>query len=250
MIRGLALFLMLLQHLIFDLRFFFHLPILGFTDSIVFLDVLRPVVLVFFLICSGISMRFSRNNFFHAFKLLLAASLISIFTILVDRYFNLGIAVYFNILHLLALAIFIQALIEHFFLTKLSDKGRLAFFLVELFIVSLISSIISGVRLGFDFNYFYLAFGLYINDLPYMGDYLPFFPWSIFFVIAILFAEIFYHNNKSLLSDASKNQLLKNKSCRLFLLLGRNSLLIYLLHQPIFLVFIYILEFILSFIKP
>jgi len=53
-LRGLALLLMVLHHLIFDLRHVFGLPVFAFQDTDWFAYLLQPLFLNVFLVVSGI----------------------------------------------------------------------------------------------------------------------------------------------------------------------------------------------------
>lgn len=241
-IRGLALILMFMQHFIFDLRFFFHLDILSFTDGDFFLLIIRPIVLVFFLLCSGVSSKFSRNNYLHSMKIAFAAILMSASTILIDQFYNLGIAVYFNVLHLLALVIFIHASIETLIIRRKKNRRKFVVF-IELFIAILLSSIVLSFKSYISFTFINLVLGLNILDLPLMGDYLPLCPWMIFYFLGLFFAEVFYDNKLSLFEFSKvKDKLEKTVSLRSILFIGRHSLIFYLLHQPIFLLLVYLLD--------
>ena len=53
-LRGLALLLMVLHHLIFDLRYVFGLPVFAFQETRWFIYFLQPLFLNVFLVVSGI----------------------------------------------------------------------------------------------------------------------------------------------------------------------------------------------------
>ena len=89
-----------------------------------------------------------------------------------------------------------------------------------------------------------LSFGfpwlLWLGFIPsgfYTFDYFPIFPWFGIFLIGIFFCNLLYANGKRTfrIPDLSGNRIIKFLS-----LLGRKSLYIYLLHQPIIFAFLYI----------
>ena len=91
---------------------------------------------------------------------------------------------------------------------------------------------------NFTFNFYWL---LWIGFTPasfYTVDYFPLLPWLGVVLIGIFVGNSIYPNykRKFVLKDFSKY-----KFIHLFCFLGRHSLLIYLLHQPIIITLIYLL---------
>jgi len=82
--------------------------------------------------------------------------------------------------------------------------------------------------LTFDFNIL-IPLGFIPNNF-WTIDYFPLFPWFGIFLIGISIGNIIYPDfkRKYEIKDLSKKLLVKS-----FCFLGRNSLLIYFLHQPI-----------------
>ena len=73
-----------------------------------------------------------------------------------------------------------------------------------------------------------------------MGDYLPILPWLGFFFVGVIIGRLGYKNKMTLFPDSPKSVL---KISRPFEWFGRNSLLIYLIHQPIFLAILFGLRY-------
>jgi uncharacterized membrane protein len=91
---------------------------------------------------------------------------------------------------------------------------------------------------NFTFNFYWL---LWIGFTPasfYTVDYFPLLPWLGVVLIGIFVGNSIYPNykRKFVLKDFSKYNFI-----HLFCFLGRHSLLIYLLHQPIIIILIYLL---------
>ncbi|WP_312026699.1 heparan-alpha-glucosaminide N-acetyltransferase domain-containing protein [Acetivibrio thermocellus] len=80
-------------------------------------------------------------------------------------------------------------------------------------------------------NYFFM-FGFY-NDKFASADYYPVFPWAWAFLFGIVLSRLFYREKKSIFKFTIKENPIG--------FLGRNSLLIYLIHQPIILLLLAIL---------
>jgi uncharacterized membrane protein len=90
----------------------------------------------------------------------------------------------------------------------------------------------------FDFSWF-LWLGFIPNNF-YTFDYWPIFPWFGVTLLGIFFGNLLYKNGKRLfkIKDFSNSFIVK------FLdFLGRNSLTIYLLHQPLLIIILLILGF-------
>ena len=69
-----------------------------------------------------------------------------------------------------------------------------------------------------------------MNSMPYMADYMPLLPWLGVFLIGCLIGRVCYTERRSLLPA-------KNKTAKAITapveFVGRHSLIIYLVHQPI-----------------
>ena len=78
--------------------------------------------------------------------------------------------------------------------------------------------------------------GMIPNNL-YTVDYFPIFPWFGLVLIGVWFGNTFYEDYKRKLPIPE----LSNIIISIFSFLGRNSLVIYLIHQPILLAVIYVL---------
>ena len=77
LLRGLAVFLMMLHHLIFDLRYIVGLDVFAFQETVWFQEYLRPPVISVFIMVSGISSSFSRNNLRRGVRLMIASLLLT-----------------------------------------------------------------------------------------------------------------------------------------------------------------------------
>jgi uncharacterized membrane protein len=73
-----------------------------------------------------------------------------------------------------------------------------------------------------------------------MGDYLPILPWLGFFFVGVVIGRIGYRGKHTLFPRAPKAMKLIASPFEWF---GRNSLVIYLVHQPILLAILYGLRY-------
>ncbi|MDE6398416.1 MAG: DUF1624 domain-containing protein [Clostridiales bacterium] len=137
-LRGLCVILMIFDHISFD---FMWLPEFSYNfyeadnpfltgmqsfcetwwNSTLRICVRLPVVCLFFII-SGISSSFSRNNFLRGVKLALASATLSLFTVLGDTFFDLGISIYFGVLHCFTVSVLLFAVLQ----LLLKDKAKYA----------------------------------------------------------------------------------------------------------------------------
>ncbi|MFW5794243.1 MAG: heparan-alpha-glucosaminide N-acetyltransferase domain-containing protein [Bacillota bacterium] len=248
--RGLAIIMMVFDHLMFDFAFFdtFFSNFRQVDNSIInwlyeianlYWDSLlrfigREFFLLLFLIISGISFTFSKNNFIRGLKLLLVAILITVVTYLVENLLGVRVLIVFGVIHMFAFSILIAAIIRKFIKNEI----------IILFIGMLV------LTFGFIFGMFSSSYvPLTWANLPkiiiglnrYGADHFGIVPYVGFILIGTVIGNTFYKNRVSLLPqfNISKNNI--------FATAGRNTLLIYVLHQPLVLVFVTILAYILGY---
>jgi uncharacterized membrane protein len=226
-LRGLALFMMILHHLIFDLRYVFGLPVFAFQESEWFHVLLRPIFLNVFLIVSGICCTFSKNNTKRGLRLLMIAVLFSLVSTLISYLTPFDLAVYFNVLHLLGVGILLYALLTLSERrlgrqTKRTDVALLLLASIIIWAAAHLPDTVEG-------HAWLLPFGLAPDNLA-MSDYLPIIPWMGFFLVGTLIGRrVYFHQATAFpkapgwLIDASSP----------FSYMGRHSLVIYVIHQPI-----------------
>ena len=250
-LRGLALFLMILHHLIFDFRYLLGIDIFAFQETYWFNDVVRPIFVGVFIVVSGICCQFSRNNLKRSLKLLILASGFSVVMGIASVISGYELYVFFNILHLLTVGTFLYGLYSIWEVknaakrqkkdpdAKLTSvRGEIMILIlasVILFSDQLINIYSSGIH-----SYWLLPLGFLPENYIGMGDYLPILPWLGFFFVGVIIGRIGYTGKQTLFPD-SPNAVLKVS--RPFEWFGRNSLLIYLVHQPILLAILFGLRY-------
>ena len=224
-LRGIALSVMLLHHIGYDLYYLFDRDWLYFTQFGWFEDYLRPAIVALFIFLAGISTNYSQRTLHQARRIALAAIAITAVAALFSYFSATDNYIYFQVLHMLAIC---------FYLTHLLKLKQRRGFLILLMLVSFIlnSSIISG--LGLDRAPVYLLpLGLGTANAPAMSDYLPLLPWSGWFWLGILVGKLPIWQKRGV-EVAFYSPLA---------LMGRHSLAIYLLHQPLILFVLYLLEY-------
>lgn len=205
--RGIAIFCMLIFHLVFDLAYFYDYP-LNYQSGIWFY--IGKISAILFIFICGISTTFNQRHFWHGMTVLLAAALVSLFSYWHDPILYIR----FGILHFLGISILSGSVVINRSVPQLIFLAYGAMFLG----LQLDRMAVSTDAL--------LLFGLTSRDFA-SYDYYPLFPWYSFFLVGILFGRTFY---------ATKKPLFFVKPWPgIFSSMGRHSLLIYLIHQPIFL---------------
>lgn len=226
-LRGLAIILMVGYHLLYDLGDFVGIKkFLGFST-----DLSSPAWLVaqnffsgLFVVLSGISSTFSRNNFRRFVKFAVVALLITVVTYLFDP----ASAIFFGIIHCLAVSVLIYALV--FYKTRPTTRAVWgAVVLSGGFFMPALRRILA-VKTNW-----LIPFGLFSPSFASL-DYFPLIPWFGIFLIGTALGKWLYAQPKSLL----RRQLPDNfiNWC------GRHSLLIYLIHQPVIIGVLYLLGYV------
>lgn len=209
-LRGTALLLMIFFHLLFDLKEIYGYPV-NYNQGLFY--VIGKISAIMFIMISAVSSSLSSNNLRRAVKMLLVAAVITIVTHLYDPVFG----VKFGIIHFLGLSTLLYPIFRNL------NKYLL---------------ILLGILM--------VSFGLYLDKIPaktnYLflfnltgagwssADYYPLLPWFGVFLFGISLGKTLYPDKKSLFECANRAGILA--------LLGRHTLLLYLVHQPLLIVII------------
>jgi uncharacterized membrane protein len=227
-LRGLALLLMVLHHLIYDLRYLYQLDVFAFQETWWFANLLRPVFLNVFLIVSGICCTFSRSNTRRGLRLLAVSLGFTAATSLASWFSGQNFYILFNILHVLALGTLLYAALTR--KEKKQDRRQPG---IDVLLLLLAAAVIwlAGLLPHWQAagSYWLLPLGLYPEKVVDMADYLPIIPWLGFFLVGAVIGRQVYASRQTAFPGAP-GWLLKAGQPLAFL--GRNSLLIYVLHQP------------------
>lgn len=252
-LRGFAIIMMVFDHLMYDLghldNYFgnFYSVDLGFFNWInelaemYWTSGLRFVGHYFFigifLLVSGISFTFSRNNLSRSLKMLIVAVGITLVTWLVQVITNMHFIIVMGVIHMYAISTFLTYLIRKVV------KSDLVVMLIGLAII------IIGIELRFwDFTGKYITNftiadypALFIGTKAYGVDYFSVIPYAGVIMIGTVIGNKLYANRVSLLPQAK----VSNKN--IAILAGKYSIHVFLLHQIVLFLFIFVVGFIFGY---
>ncbi|MDD1774330.1 MAG: DUF1624 domain-containing protein [Methanobacterium sp.] len=237
-LRGIAVILMIIFHFLFDLSFFGILP-LDLTSGILWFFPRLIAGIFIFLVGISLYLSYARSENLGTFKTSSEFFMkylkrgvwifsLGLFITLATWIFIPSEFIIFGILHFIGLAIILG-----YPLLKLNEKYRYLNLFTGLILI------ISGIYLaGYTFNFQWLLWLGFIPQNLYTVDYFPLLPWLGVISMGIFMGSILYQNykRKYVLPDLSRYS-----SIKIFTFLGRHSLIIYFIHQPILIVLLYLL---------
>ncbi len=214
-LRGIALIFMVYFHVIYDLKEFYYYPV-SYSDGLNYY--IGKISAILFILISGISSSLSKNNTKRGLKVLGAAMLITIITHLYD----LDYGVKFGILHFLGVSMLLAPVF-----IKLNKYVLIVLGVGIIVFGNFVSNINTSV------NYLFL-FGI-TNSSFTSSDYYPLVPWFGVFLIGLSLGKMLYSDRRSLLSF--------NMNDNMIIMAGRNTLPIYLFHQPIIMIVLMLFQY-------
>lgn len=212
-----------------------------------------PVLFLFFLIC-GISCTLSRSNAKRGGLCFAVACAVSIVTIIVDMLFDLGISIYFGVLHMLGIAMLLYALFDFLggLLAKFvkSEKGKRIATEAGKYLAPVVGLILFTVYFAcfykgitgdiFDSNVVISDKGasifasFFVNIMPDVGggtiggaDYWPLLPWAAIVLMGGFIGRLVYKNERAKNFAARLDGKWNKPIC----FVGRHALIIYICHQ-------------------
>jgi len=214
-LRGLAVTLMVIHHAMYNITAFLGAPWWLYKNPII--DVFQALFIGVFILVSGVSSRFSRGNIERGSIVIVFAVVITYVTIRMDM------PIYFGILHLLGAFMIFYGL-THKFWEKIPRKIA-PYIYIALIILSVLArkylspssgnAIISDILTVFGWRQpGYISYD-YQTVLPWIFVFL-FGTWAGEYIREGRFPDRFYE-----------------QKVPFFPLVGRNALLIYILHQPV-----------------
>lgn len=228
-LRGLAIIMMIAYHIFYDLRFFGNFQVNPNSGFLLILGRSSALIFIFLVgVCLAISYSRVRNKpkkeiikkyFARGLKIFSCGLAITLITWLFLR----NGFIIFGVLHFIGLSIILVYPFLGF--KKLNLFLGIIFFAIGLFLYNQ----------TFDFSWL-----LWLGFKPvalYTFDYFPVFPWFGIILLGLFFGSIYYSNDKQKIKVPDFSGMLL---VRIFSFLGRNSLLIYLIHQPILIGIIYL----------
>lgn len=237
-LRGLALLMMILHHLIFDLRYLFNQDVFAFQEQKWFIYLLRPVFLAVFIIVSGISSTFSRSNTRRGLRLAAVAVGLTIASLILTALTPVDFYILFNVLHVLAVGILLYALLTAG--ERRDGRTRPWIDVVLLLLSATLFWLATLLPLWPEdwISVWTLPFGLLPEALRGSADYLPLLPWLAVFLIGVVIGRVAYGGRGTALPGAP--DWLPGLT-RPLQWLGRHSLIVYILHQPVLLAILFAL---------
>lgn len=210
-IRGFWVLMMIVYHGIYDLAFIFQV-----IEYHPLYSVFQIIIGCGFVFISGISQNFSRSKWKNFVILISAALTIQIVTTI----FIPEEKILFGVLHLLAFSSLFGKLLERPLKKIPNYLGVLFFFILFLGFFH----IQRGTVFGLEFPKAPYQMNLYPLGFPSSrfssSDYYPLIPWFFLYLTGFLAVR-------------DREFKLERKSKDLLAIIGRNSLVIYLIHQPI-----------------
>ncbi|MFA6308976.1 MAG: heparan-alpha-glucosaminide N-acetyltransferase [Clostridia bacterium] len=217
-LRGFALLCMIYFHMVFDLSFFYNFNI-NISSGFNFFIGRSSAVL--FILIAGISCLISRNNLKRGLKILAVALVITI----ISHIYNPTVGIKFGILHFLSVSILLYPVFKKI--------NRYILIILGIIVISF-GYILMNINVSFDYLF---PIGLHSNTFV-SSDYYPLIPFLGVFLFGIALGKFLYTSRKSLIPIKFQDNIIN--------MAGRNTLILYLVHQPIILI---LLAFISLFIK-
>ena len=206
-LRGLLILYMIFMHLMYDLHYIYNINI-NYEGGL--LNISRILFAPFFIIVSGISTAFSRNSFKRGLVVFLVAIGLTCVTYIMDS----KMFIVFGILHFLGIWMMITPILKKLStLWMLSLSGVFAIF----------SLIMPNIKVTH--NYLFIL-GFHNSSFTSL-DYYPLLEYAWAFLLGMGLSRILYKEKKSIFPFTIKSKLVN--------FIGRNSLYVYVVHQPVIL---------------
>ncbi len=233
-IRGLAILGMIFIHLNFSLGEYWGINILsGVPNFAKVVDIVMEYGGLIFILISGICCCFSKNNLNRGLSLFFVAMVVTYVTFMYQIYVDPEniYTVLFGVLHLLA----VSMILGHFILKTSKKNIRLW----ALYFIAAVMIIFLGVYARKNHINIPVLCGYSVDPYFISSDFFPVFPYTGWFILGIFIGKFFYLNGKRIIKSEIAGKYFPIKQ---ICFIGRHSLLIYLLHQPVIFGIIFLLE--------
>lgn len=214
LLRFIAIIIMLIYHLAYDIKYYWPKDI---NLEGLFWIIIANIGQFLFIFVAGISSGFSKNSFKRGLRVFGIGILVTIATYIFIEYEY----VRFGILHFLGVCMMLYPL-----LSKLNNRILIPFVIISYYLGYVFKNITVD-------TFLLLPFGLYYNGFASI-DYFPIFPYISYFILGIVAYKSIYSKGRRLFNV--------NREFKALEFISRNSLFIYIIHQPVFLVIIYLLR--------
>lgn len=217
-LRGIALIMMVYFHLVYDLKEFYNLPI-SYESGINFY--IGKVSAILFMLISGISSSLSKSNIKRGIRVLGFALILSLITHLYNPLYGIK----FGILHFLGVSMLLSPLfnkINKYILVLLGTS--------ILFLGNFVTKISTSLT---------FLFPLGITSGPFMSsDYYPLVPWFGLFLYGLALGKFLFAEKRSHFPTNIKDNVISK--------VGQKTLPIYLLHQPVILIVLFLIDYFIA----
>jgi uncharacterized membrane protein len=208
-LRGIAVVLMVVHHLLYDLVEFMGAPAWLFSNPA--FDILHFIFAGLFIFLSGVSSRFSRSNVKRGLKVVAVALVITGVT------WYMGFPILFGVLHLLGFCMLLYGL------TRRAWDAISKPFAPVLYIALLVLSALAVSKITLPTPHLWIL-GWYSADF-FSADYFPVFPWVFVFLLGTWAGYYIAENRLPARFYTAR--------VPVFPKIGRRALVIYVLHQPV-----------------
>ena len=212
-LRGLSLVLMVIHHFLYDLVVLCGAPEWLFSNPV--FDMLHYIFAGTFILLSGVSSRFSHSNLIRGIKCFLIAMVMTVVTSLPV----IDLPIRFGVLHLLGTCMIFFGLTWKVW--DLIPRKIAPVLYVALLVGSAL--LVEHVSIGSAAHYLFPLGWTYPNF--YSADWFPIFPWLFVFLLGT-WAGLYIKEHKL-------PERFYTFTCPVLPRVGRCSLLIYVLHQPV-----------------
>ncbi len=236
-LRGVAIVAMVLQHLLFDLTEVFYrtnvpdwmLTLLhwcrDFSGSFLLNDILQPAFQCLFVLISGMACRYSRSNLRRGARVLLFGCLLTFVTCVVlpamDPVLFSGVQIRFGILHMLGCSMLLWGLLGGLF-DRLTANRVMGVVVPCLLLIGFGVFYVLSERSWDVQGLYWLGFA---HPSFFSADYFPLLPWTLLFFFGAWAGKY--------LRAGRFPRWVYTARLPVFDFVGRHTLLIYLLHQPV-----------------
>ncbi len=233
--RGLAIVNMIIYHLLYDLKYIFLLDLPFFTIPSWF--VYQQYIGMSFIFISGVSANYSKRLLKNGLKLLAISMVITIITAYISR----DLVIYFGVLHFLSIGMLVLYFYKKFDSMKSQQFYNYTFLCSLIIFILIYRSVLLKDGL-YNFLYVYLSklplsFVLGFPDKAFhSADYYPLIPWLFLMISGYIFAKTKYH---TALENCFRRVRFFDK-VKFLEYMGRHSLVIYLSHQIVLYLLIYL----------
>lgn len=221
-LRGILILLVIAYHFLFDLNDIFSVPLPFLYSN--GMNIFRDTFVSMLIFISGISCNLSHSNIKRGFKTLACAVIISAITYI----FMPSESIIFGILHFFGCAMIIYGISQNILIKCNKTAGFIICLLLFFITYNIYYGIIGIGTLSIHFTYVFhniIFFILGFNTRHFSADYYPLLPW-IFMFLSGSFA------GRNIKKAKLPAPFYKN-ICPPLNFIGKHTLIIYMLHQPV-----------------